>query len=144
MVRAERGIRWWLWLYRIIAILVALLAYLQSILAGQFLSGTYSSLLAHQNTAAIIDMLLIVAIVIGLVITLWGRRSWWPAVIPASLLGLTSLQNQLGFARLLTVHIPLGVAIVMVTTVAAVWAWRLPAAPGRSTASSTTRSEAVR
>jgi hypothetical protein len=144
MARAQRGVRWWLWPYRIIVTLVAFLAYLQSILAGQFLSGTYGSLLAHQNTAAVIDMLLIAAIVVGLVITMWGRRSWWPVVVPLGLLGLTSLQNQLGFARQLTVHIPLGVTIVMAATVVAIWAWRLPAAPGRTAAATTTQSEAVR
>ncbi|BCB76515.1 hypothetical protein GCM10022251_22990 [Phytohabitans flavus] len=115
---------WFLWPYRAIATLVAGLSYLQSILAGQFLSGTYSSLLGHQNNAAIIDMLLILGIAVALPIPLWGRRAWWPVVFAAGLLGMTTVQNQLGFARILTVHIPLGVAIVMAATGVAIWAWR--------------------
>jgi hypothetical protein len=62
--------------------------------------------------------------VLALPITLWGRRPWWPVIFAAGLLGLTSAQNQLGFARILTVHIPLGVAIVLAATGIAVWAWR--------------------
>lgn len=120
----RRDVRWLLWPYRIVATLVAVLCYLQAVLAGQFLSGTYGSLLAHQNTAAIIDMLLILGIVLALPITLWGRRPWWPVIFAAGLLGLTSAQNQLGFARILTLHIPLGVAIVMAATGVAAWAWR--------------------
>lgn len=116
--------RWFLWPYRIVATLVAGLSYLQAVLAGQFLSGTYSSLLAHQNTAAVIDMLLILGIVLALPIPLWGRRPWWPVVFAAGLLALTTVQNQLGFARILSVHIPLGAAIVMAATGVAVWAWR--------------------
>ncbi|WP_155350887.1 hypothetical protein [Acrocarpospora pleiomorpha] len=125
-LRRRRDVRWFLWPYRVIVSLVAALCYLQPILAGQFLSGTYSSLLAHQNTAAVIDMLLILAIPIALIITVWGRRSWWPVVFVVGLLGLTSTQNSLGFGRILTLHIPLGVAIIMAATAVAVWAWRAP------------------
>ncbi|GAA3741304.1 hypothetical protein GCM10022225_25890 [Plantactinospora mayteni] len=120
----RRNVHWFLWPYRVLLTLVALLCYLQAILAGQFLSGTYGSLLAHQNTAAVIDMLLILAIPTALVITLWGRRPWWPVLFAAGLLGLTSTQNWLGFGRILTVHVPLGVAIVIAATGVAAWAWR--------------------
>ena len=124
VTRRRRDVRWFMWPYRVIVTVVAALCFLQAILSGQFLSGTYTSLLAHQNTAAIIDMLLIVAIPIAVVITVWGRRSWWPVVFAAGLLGLTSTQNQLGFARILTLHVPLGVAIIMTATAVSIWAWR--------------------
>jgi hypothetical protein len=129
--RRRRDVRWFLWPYRVVVTLVAALCFLQAILAGQFLSGTYASLLAHQNTAAVIDMLLILAIPIAVVITVWGRRSWWPVVFVVGLLGLTSAQNFLGFGRILTLHVPLGVAIVMTATAVAIWAWRASPAAGR-------------
>ena len=129
--RRRRDVHWFLWPYRVIVTSVAALCFLQAILAGQFLSGTYSSLLAHQNTAAVIDMLLILAIPIAVIITVWGRRSWWPIVFVVGLLGLTSAQNWLGFGRILALHVPLGVAIVMIATAAAIWAWRAPSAADR-------------
>ncbi len=138
MSKVRRDVRWFLWPYRVIVTLVAALSYVQAVLAGQFLSGTYGSLLGHQNTAAVIDMLLILAIPIAVVITVWGRRSWWPVVFVVGLLALTSTQNQLGFARILTVHIPLGVAIIMLATAVAIWAWRATATATPATPSAGT------
>jgi uncharacterized membrane protein YozB (DUF420 family) len=60
------------------------------------------------------------------------------------LIGLIAGQIALGFARLLTVHIPLGVAIIVLAVLLTVWAWRPhPPAPGTA-AADPERQEAVR
>ena len=47
------------------------------------------------------------------------------------LFGLIALQIMLGFARVLTVHVPLGVAIILLAVLLVIWAWRPHHGPGR-------------
>jgi len=49
----------------------------------------------------------------------------WAAVGFLSMgFGLIALQIILGFARVISVHVPLGVATILLAILLAVWAWR--------------------
>jgi hypothetical protein len=53
-----------------------------------------------------------------------GRGSWWPAIANIGIFGLVALQIVLGFARAIAIHVPLGVATILLAVVVAIRAWR--------------------
>ena len=53
-----------------------------------------------------------------------GRGPWWPMAATVGLFGLIALQIVFGFARDLVIHIPLGVAIIVLAALLAIWGWR--------------------
>jgi hypothetical protein len=96
----------------------------QSVFAGQFLSGTYDALLVHRENATFAGISVIVSAV-GAVLLRWpGRGPWWPIAACLGLFALIALEIVIGFARILTLHVPLGVTITVLATGLAVWAWR--------------------
>ncbi|MEV4318215.1 hypothetical protein [Actinocrispum sp. NPDC049592] len=124
--RQDTAARPWVWwLFRVLTTLLAVDAYAQAILAGRFLSGDFGMLSAHRfngtDGVAILSFVLIAAAVIA-----W-RKKHAPGhlvVFTSILSGLIVLQIVLGFDRMLGVHIPLGVAIIVLSTMLTVWAWR--------------------
>ncbi|APU16075.1 MULTISPECIES: hypothetical protein [Actinoalloteichus] len=120
------ALRRWMYLpYGLLTSAVAVAVFLQAVLAGQFLSGTFGSLQRHQDGAALTDMLLITAILVAIPLRWPGRGPRWPIFAPLGLLSLTIAQNVAGFERVLTVHIPLGVTIILLAALLAVRSWRL-------------------
>ncbi|MFC0549118.1 hypothetical protein [Kutzneria chonburiensis] len=107
------------------ATLVAADAYGQAVLAGRFLSGDVGMLLAHRYNATDglvwLSVGLIVVTVIG-----WRTRqvSGHMPALATALTVMVVVQVAMGFNRVLGVHIPLGVGIIALATVLAVWAWR--------------------
>ncbi|GAA1869581.1 hypothetical protein [Asanoa iriomotensis] len=122
--RHRRERRWAYLPYRILISVAAVLVFLQPVLAGQFLSGTFGSLQRHQNVAALVDMVLIVAAPAAVLIKWPGGGPIWPSIATAAMLGVTALQNWAGFNRILGLHVPLGVTIVVLVLALAIWAWR--------------------
>jgi hypothetical protein len=116
--------RWPLWVFRGTATLAAIMLFDQSVFAGQFLSGTYDALLVHRENATFAGISVIVSAV-GAVLLRWpGRGPWWPMAACLGLFGLIALEIVIGFARVLTLHVPLGVVIIVLAGGLAVWAWR--------------------
>ncbi|MEV5569024.1 hypothetical protein AB0L06_03170 [Spirillospora sp. NPDC052269] len=111
----RRPKRWTVLLFRVAAILQALMVFLQAVFAGRFLSGGYGALSMHSANAVfttLIGMLAVVAAVL-----LW-KPGGGPArpIIPASIMVVLEIfQMGFGYARLLTVHVPLGVALMVGT-----------------------------
>jgi hypothetical protein len=113
------------WVFRILTTVLSVDAYLQAVLAGRFLSGDFGMLYAHRingvDGVAILSFVLIVVSVVA-----W-RTELMPGRVVAyatALSGAVVLQILMGFDRVLGVHIPLGVAIIALSTIMAVWAWR--------------------
>jgi hypothetical protein len=116
--------RWPLWVFRGTATLAAIMLFDQAVFAGQFLAGTYDALLVHRENATFAGISVVVS-AIGAVLLRWpGRGPWWPIAACLGLFGLIALQIIIGFARLLALHVPLGVMIIILATGLAVWAWR--------------------
>jgi hypothetical protein len=120
---------WPWWLFRVWSTTGAVLVFNQAVYAGQFLGGTYGALLTHRENATVAGIVLGAGALPGLLLWRAGRGPWWPALGCVALLALVALQINLGFARLLTVHVPLGVAIVLGAALLAGWAWRTPGPP---------------
>jgi hypothetical protein len=93
---------------------VSLLA--QVIFAGLFLDGHDAWRNWHAaNGMVLLSLLALVQVVLAvLAVLVWrpGRGPGWPAIASLGLLVAVVLQNVIGQAGLLAVHVPLGVAIV--------------------------------
>jgi hypothetical protein len=111
--------------FRVLTTVLAVDAYLQAVLAGRFLAGDFGMLLAHRvngtDGVAILSFLLIIVSIVA-----WRAKQVPGRVVgyATALSGAIVLQILMGFDRVLGVHIPLGVAIIVLSTILAVWAWR--------------------
>lgn len=117
---------WAFWPFRILVTLATTQLFVQAVLAGQFLSGSYTSLLWHQNNAALTDMVLIAAILTGILVRWPGNGPLWPTFAVTGLLAISYVQSELGFSRILAIHIPLGVVITMIAGLLTAWVWWQP------------------
>jgi hypothetical protein len=116
--------RWVHLLFRTVVTVEAVLALGQAVLAGRFLSGHYDALALHAANARATAITAIVQT--GAAILVWrpGRGPAWPVFASAALFGAEAAQIALGYARVLTVHVPLGVSIIASVGLLLVWAWR--------------------
>jgi len=118
------------WPFRIAITIAALLLFDQAVFAGQFLSGTFGALHTHRENATFAGICVVVAALCALLLRWPGRGPLWPTLACAGMFALIALQIILGFARVLTLHIPLGVTIIGLATLLTIWAWRYrPADP---------------
>lgn len=120
--------RWAHLLLRGTASAAALLACAQPVLAGGFLDGHYSLLAAHRNAAMILAGAILLSLVAALLLWRPGHGPGRPALACAVAFVLCGGQIGLGFARVLIIHIPLGIALLVLVLQIALAAWRLPPA----------------
>lgn len=110
-----------LYLLRLLATVQAVLALTQALSIGQYLDGRYGLLQVHQVAAGLMILSGMLLAVVALGYVLSGGRVW---VSSSALLFLAEgAQTGLGYSRALGVHVPLGVAIVALAVVVAVWSW---------------------
>ena len=115
---------WHYWPYRIALSIAAVLLFDQAVFAGQFLAGSYPSLATHRENATYAGIAVVVAALAAILIRWPGKGPWWPMAVTFALFGLIAAQIALGFARVLAIHIPLGVTIIVLAVLLVVWAWR--------------------
>jgi hypothetical protein len=109
-----------LWVLRVVAVLVTLLVLLQPLFAGLYLSGSYDMLRGHEVNALVLSLVGLGQLVAAIVF--WARRGrGWPALLALVLVVAEQVQTGFGYARLLGVHIPLGVAIVVGQVLLTAW-----------------------
>jgi hypothetical protein len=116
--------RWLAFPFRFIITAEAALIFAQSVFAGQFLSGTIEALSIHRENA---DIAAIVMLAAGLaaVPLRWVKRGvLWEPFACLGLFGLIALQITLGKEHVLAIHIPLGVTIIVLVVLFAIYAWR--------------------
>ncbi|MBV1853870.1 hypothetical protein [Catellatospora tritici] len=126
--------RWPVWPFRLLITIAAILLLLQAVLAGQFLSGIYASLAAHAANATLAGFTVLVAAFAAILLRWPGRGPWWPALATFGLFLLTGFQIGMGYARLLAVHIPLGVSVIALAGFLTGWSWRYRPARAVTTA----------
>ena len=120
---------WTHWPLRISATATAVLLLDQAVYAGQFLSGSFAALHTHRENATFAG-LAVLATGACAVLQRWpGRGPLWPMFACLAQFALIGLQIGLGFARVLTLHVPLGVGIILGWIHLTVWAWRHRPAP---------------
>jgi hypothetical protein len=115
---------WTYWPFRLAVTVATVLLVDQPVYAGQFLSGTFSALHTHRENATVAGIAVGVAALAAVPIRWPGRGPLWPLLACLGLYGLIAVQIVIGFGRLLTIHIPLGVAIIVLAVLLTVWAWR--------------------
>jgi hypothetical protein len=120
------GPRWPIWTFRITSTIAAIMLFDQAIFAGQFLGGTYDSLHVHRENATYAGIAILLCAVSAVLLRWPGRGPWWPMLAGLGIFGLIALQIVLGFTRALALHVPLGVAIILIAAALAVWAWMRP------------------
>ena len=131
---------WAFWPLRVVALVEAVLMFDQAVYAGRFLSGDFPSLHVHRENATYTGIVLLVELITAILLRWPGRGPIWPIFFTIGMFGLVALQIIIGFSRLLVLHIPLGVGMIVGTVLMLVWVWRpkpgdwWPRAAGRSTA----------
>ena len=110
---------------RVAVLLHAAVILAQAALAGQFLAGHGAWLRVHETNAGIIQLVGLVQLVVAVLLWRPGRGPGWPALASLALLVAEELQIGFGYARVLALHVPLGVAIFGLTVAMLVGTGRL-------------------
>ncbi len=122
--RAREPDRWAVRAFRIPITIAAVVLFNQSLQAGEFMSGKYEFLQFHRYGATLAEFVVLFAL-IGAGWALYrGRYQWWPVGVTALLFVAIQVQEWAGEQRVLSVHVPLGVSIIVVAIGLTVWAWR--------------------
>ena len=100
---------------RAVVLLHAALILAQAAFAGQFLAGDSAWVRVHELNAGIIHLVAFVQLVVAILVWRPGRGPGWPALASLALLLAEELQLGFGYARMLALHVPLGVAIFGLT-----------------------------
>ncbi len=100
----------------------------QPILAGRFLDGDFPSLSQHGAVGLLLMGLAWLVVIAAVLAWRPGRLPAWPIAVAAACAFLLPIQLGMGHARMLAVHLILGVGLVAAGVAVAIWAWR----PGRA------------
>jgi hypothetical protein len=116
---------WPVWIYRIVATVAAILLFVQSILAGEFIADKNDKLafMLHRENA-IASVVVVLVLVVAAILTVWpggGRRTVLPRAI--GLLVVTAGEAAAGFAKLTPLHVPLGVLLIGIAAWMAISSW---------------------
>lgn len=123
MTPVRRGPRITLWPLRIVITVHLLMVLAQPWLAGQFLAGDVDSIAVHGLIGSLLAAVGLVVIATTLLYVLGGRGKLWAAPVAVALFLADGIQIGAGYARNLSLHIPLGVTIVVVSVLLAAWVW---------------------
>lgn len=86
---------------------------LQPVLAGIYLAGDFDALGLHDLNAQILSGFT-AAQLIGCLIYAWrGGGRWWPLIFTVLLALAEESQKGLGYNRLIALHVPIGVLLII-------------------------------
>ena len=122
--RPTRSAHWAVWAFRLLITVAAVVLFNQAVTAGQFMSGTFGSLSIHRLGASIAEGVVLLAAIAAVVARFRADFRWWPAGVTALLFVAIQGQEFAGEQRALSVHVPLGVSIIVAVSGLTVWAWR--------------------
>ncbi|MET0418874.1 MAG: hypothetical protein ABW022_22895, partial [Actinoplanes sp.] len=103
---------WPIGLLRGVSVLVLLQVLVQAALAGGFITGQVSLLGLHSANGILLFLTSGVLVVGAVLLVRPGRGPWWPIALTAGIWLLIAVQAGLGFARLVGLHIPIGVTLM--------------------------------
>jgi hypothetical protein len=112
-----------LWALRVAATLHLLAVVVQPIAIGRYLDGNVNALTVHATVGSSVGVMgmVLAAIAVGYVV---GGGALWVLPFAVLLVAAEITQIVLGYARRLSIHIPLGVTIVGIGVAFAIWAWQ--------------------
>lgn len=128
---ARRRRRWPLTLLRLVVTTHASAVLTQPVLAGQFLSGHFDLVAIHGVVAHVIELLALTQVVAAILLWSPGRGPLWPLWMSLLVFVAEGVQVGVGYARVLSTHVPLGVAIAIVMTTTLLGVWRIKARDGK-------------
>lgn len=111
-------------MFRAAVTVEAVLAFTQAVLAGGFLAGNYDLLGMHSTNGQYTGIAAGTELVAAILLWRPGRGPGWPALVCAGLFGAVAAQIALGHARVLAIHVPLGVTVIVGSALMLIWAWR--------------------
>jgi hypothetical protein len=117
----RRPASWPIGVFRGLSFLVLLQVLLQAALAGGFITGQVSLLGLHSANGITLFVTTGLLVVGSILVVRPGRGPWWPIVFTTALWFLIAVQDWFGFARLIGLHIPIGVALMGLISGLAWW-----------------------
>lgn len=123
MASAERsGPQWPGKALRVVAGVQAMLLFLQTVLAGHLLAGNAVARSVHQELGTEgITWVALSAIVLAVLAWRPGRGPAWPIAATAVAFSAVIVQIGMGFEGRVSVHVPLGAAILAIYLALALW-----------------------
>ncbi|HEU4347801.1 MAG TPA: hypothetical protein VFR35_08435 [Actinoplanes sp.] len=117
---------------RLVAVLHSLAFLAQPVFAGGYLMGDLDALAWHIVNAFVVTGLDVLQLVCAIVYFWKGRGPAWPIWASLAVALAAEVQVGMGFERILVVHLPLGVALVVGQILITVWLYRAAAAKART------------
>lgn len=111
-----------LWAFRFVALIQAISFVLQPVSIGSFLQGSWAAYDLHQAVGGTLVICTAITGAVGLLLAILARRVWLGIGVVA-LCVLTTAQVAFGATGTLSVHVPLGVALVAVAVWMSAWSW---------------------
>jgi hypothetical protein len=106
------GARWPIAVLRALSVLILLQVLLQAALAGGFITGKVTYLGLHSANGIFLVLTSMAVLPAAVLLVRPGRGPWWPIVFSVVLWFLISVEVGFGFARLVGLHIPIGMTIM--------------------------------
>lgn len=112
-----------LWLLRLVLTghLLAVLG--QPVLAGLYLTGDVDAIALHGTVGSLLAAVGLVIGAVALAYVVGGRGRLWVLPVVVAQFLLVGFQIGMGYARMMQLHVPLGVALVLVAALLTAWAW---------------------
>lgn len=118
--------------FKIFAAVNVVAVLVQAVTAGQLLGGAGSA--THGMGAGAVHAAALILLIIGVLMWRPGRGPGWPALASLAILLLGFAQSATGGSGAVTLHVPLGMAIMGLSVWLAAWAFT-PSRSARSASS---------
>ncbi|MEU7904507.1 hypothetical protein [Actinoplanes sp. NPDC049118] len=115
--------RWPIVVVRTLTVILLLQVLIQAALAGGFITGNVKLLGLHSANAILLVLTSAALLPATILLVRPGRGPWWPIAFSVGLWCAIVMQVGLGFARLVGLHIPLGMAVMGLTAALTWWAF---------------------
>ncbi|MFC7622235.1 hypothetical protein [Microlunatus sp. GCM10028923] len=106
-------------LLRLVAVLHVFFAIMQPITIGQYLSGSFGMLEMHSVFGHLLSVAAFLLAIVALLYAIAGGRVWI-LITTVPLFFVEGFQVGMGYARLLGIHVPLGVGLVTLAVLLAI------------------------
>ena len=109
------------WLFRAVVLTHTAAACAQPLLAGSYFAGDVDAIAAHGVVGTVLPPLCLLQLLAAVLLLRPGRGPWLPVAATVLLFLAEGLQLGTGYARLLAVHVPLGVGVVAALVALSLW-----------------------